>query len=1789
MPKIIRFFLIISIIVLVSIIGLVGKNYKLAYTQESTSLAFGEKMPGTKIKANAKMSVLGLGITDSTGSATLTSITVTVTKISGGFSVNNDLTQLSTSTESGIALYKESNNQPGWQDQQDTLVTLSSISPWSGDTSASSTTLTISGETLPTATTGDNPFNYYIVIKTSSNPTHNAVFSVSIQSQGDIKTSEDTSSQPQISISGNNITIDTQPPSLQSAPTVTDGSEISILTWTANTSSDVAQYFIYRSSNQYAPTSTYNLVGTSTITSFTDYVGNDTGSYYYFVLAEDDAHNLSNAAATSTVDASSGTNSRPSQPTNTSPPHNADNVVIQPKLEASDFSDSDGTHKATHWQITQDPNGASWSPDMLVWDGLSTNAETSTTTPEGILNEYRPYWWRVQYQDDDNAWSEWSSPTKFTTSGEGTNSGNNPNVVEGVNGISSLSVTPGSYNTSEVTQYTFSFKTTHSIPIGGKIHLGFPSEINLTNATATVAFNSDINGEGDTGTPGAGTPQISENIVVGSNTITLTTAASPTNDNSTLTIVIGGITNPSTAGIYRFFWVWTTQSDGTLIDGSTQPQGMDGPGGAIVALAIGGNYSVTGTIRDESNNGLENLVVGMGSPEKMYFVGTQTTSSNGSYSFSHLLPGRYMIFVQPKDPSFFESNNYLMPMIQEINVDGNETVNFTCRTSNATITAEIYNGPPNQPVNILANNGESMSMTQVFLNSNGNATSTLRAIQNSTWSVQIFSDPMTQTGNNPDFVPPGPKTVTLGAGNGSVNLSYIEANKYVHIYVQNANTGAYITSGAFVSVRNPGSFEIGPPRGTDSVVSGQSYYELKVAPGSYVVEVFTMGREPTTKSILVTDNHTYANPLNVTVKINMPSTYITGTVTDATGAPIGGASVEAHSSLGGGFSMVNNSGQYTIYVPEGTYTVEAFAPGYGHIGTQTNVEVSSTNNPTVNFSVTSADFKTISGQVTIGGSGVSGVHIFAFNSSGGNDTITDSSGNYTMRVKSGTGYTIGAWSSEIGEIGKYTNVSITDNITKNFSIDNNYGTLSVTLTGGAYLTDAFVEAIDSTNHKRNSTNQGVVSGSDSVYTLKLLPGTYEVFVSHPGFGRICEKTGGNAVTIESGNTTSVTCSIATAGGLATLSGTVTSSGSPVEGMEVFAFNPNGAGGGSDITDSNGQYTIYLKQGNTYKVGISKTGYQPHPLETIALSANTTNNFYATTSSYYISGEVYLGSSKVSGAKVWAESDTGERSFGTTDASGAYQLPISDSSTTWHIQAVAKGTRKSIPISANFTGSNITGIDIHLTQRENWSSSAKIQSIIPASGGVIKFNDFKMKIPANALGTGTNPVQVKIEYTTAVPEGVNGRPLGIQIPSISITDSQGKTINSLNSPVELTIPYNESDIPTGVNESELKLGYFDETSGAWIEIPSVVNTSLNVIVGHTSHLSEFAPSSPTDATAPSTPTGLTASGGDNKITLNWNANSESDLAGYYIYRDTSSNGTFPYLTSVSSSTTSYEDTGLGYSATYYYKITAYDTSGYESAATSAASATTNPESESESGGGTGPSISSPNPPKVNSDSIIINNGAEKTDKREVILTLWAENAVQMAISNDIDFPESTWQDYATSSEWILEEGDGEKTVYVKFRSPDGNVSEIVSDSIILQTKTEKTEETKEKEIDLSELKEGDLIRGPDGIKVYVINAFGYKRHIFNPDVFNMYSHLKWENIKEVTQQILDSFTTSNLYRAKDDYKVYLVEETNKAGKKAVKHHLNMSPSLFEQKGYNWNQVFIINKTERDYYQTGSDIR
>ncbi len=87
--------------------------------------------------------------------------------------------------------------------------------------------------------------------------------------------------------------------------------------------------------------------------------------------------------------------------------------------------------------------------------------------------------------------------------------------------------------------------------------------------------------------------------------------------------------------------------------------------------------------------------------------------------------------------------------------------------------------------------------------------------------------------------------------------------------------------------------------------------------------------------------------------------------------------------------------------------------------------------------------------------------------------------------------------------------------------------------------------------------------------------------------------------------------------------------------------------------------------------------------------------------------------------------------------------------------------------------------------------------------------------------------------------------------------------------------------------------------------------------------------PKDLVPPDRPSGLTVVAGVDRVFLTWNENKEQDLAGYYVYRSTRSGRDYEKLTDKLLAKTTFSDDKAKSGVTYYYRITAVDTSGNES--------------------------------------------------------------------------------------------------------------------------------------------------------------------------------------------------------------------------------------------------------------------
>jgi parallel beta-helix repeat protein len=120
-----------------------------------------------------------------------------------------------------------------------------------------------------------------------------------------------------------------------------------------------------------------------------------------------------------------------------------------------------------------------------------------------------------------------------------------------------------------------------------------------------------------------------------------------------------------------------------------------------------------------------------------------------------------------------------------------------------------------------------------------------------------------------------------------------------------------------------------------------------------------------------------------------------------------------------------------------------------------------------------------------------------------------------------------------------------------------------------------------------------------------------------------------------------------------------------------------------------------------------------------------------------------------------------------------------------------------------------------------------------------------------------------------------------------------------------------------------------------------------------------------------------------------------------------------------------------------------------------------------------------------------------------------------------------------------------------------------------------------------LSEGNVISA--GIDAYIVNQFGYKRLLLNPIIFGFYGHLGgFVNVKNVVTSILNSLTTSNLYRNCEagTPQVYALEVTGEDS--GVLHWVNMSAEQVLGGDANFfKKVFCINNNEFNWYPKGAD--
>ncbi len=180
---------------------------------------------------------------------------------------------------------------------------------------------------------------------------------------------------------------------------------------------------------------------------------------------------------------------------------------------------------------------------------------------------------------------------------------------------------------------------------------------------------------------------------------------------------------------------------------------------------------------------------------------------------------------------------------------------------------------------------------------------------------------------------------------------------------------------------------------------------------------------------------------------------------------------------------------------------------------------------------------------------------------------------------------------------------------------------------------------------------------------------------------------------------------------------------------------------------------------------------------------------------------------------------------------------------------------------------------------------------------------------------------------------------------------------------------------------------------------------------------------------SAPAGLMARVSDGAVHLEWMA--VPDAVAYRLYR--AAGLPTGQVRIAETAGTSYTDSNLVNGRVYYYSVAAVIEGPLEGPQSDQISAV--------------PSIY----------SVQINGGLEMTGSRSVTLELTGPaTTLLMKIGHQPDLAGAVWESYASSRTWLLQEGDGLKTVYALFQDAGGAVSPVAIASITLDTYAEITD-------------------------------------------------------------------------------------------------------------------------------------
>ncbi|MBL7022099.1 carboxypeptidase regulatory-like domain-containing protein [Patescibacteria group bacterium] len=1054
------------------------------------------------------------------------------------------------------------------------------------------------------------------------------------------------------------------------------------------------------------------------------------------------------------------------------------------------------------------------------------------------------------------------------------------------------------------TKYFIDIPITTAVPADGTIELVFPIGFNVTNVAqdAQSPVNNDFNGPeygnvvtfDNTDPAGTDTNGVSNDGlgIIGTRTVVIKLSAA-TAANDFLHFDLAGIQNSATPKGYEtdgyLTSIRTKNTSGVLLEAfNSMPFFITG----------GGTNTISGTITAAgATTGTSYVYLGSPMTGPMETQIDFSTNGNGTadYAFSNLPDGEYYLFTSP-DMTINSVNYYGKSNPEPVQVSGGSTVDkdFTLVAEDAgsvyTLTVQLSGnfatGGTNDAIDIFAGSPNGFRVKTVNPNTDDAAVGddSLDNVQgdyitkynfylpDGDWMVGVGpampQGPMAGPPPMPDWMPPMPIQVRVSGGGVSIVETSGTPNDgtvIINLGTQSVKTvTGTVIDGSGNGIANAEVYAYQPMGGfggAHTETAGDGTFTLKVpVTGMYSVGAFKMGM-PDAKEQAV---DVQTNVSGITLKMKKPAYTISGKVTNGAGTGIAYAPVWAYQTSGWGHANTNTdaSGNYILYVDNGTWNVETDAPGVGWLEYGSSVTINGASQGSINLQPdASVTYYTISGNVTINSTAQAYMPIRAVKmDANGNyqgkeyGSSTDSAGNYTISAPAGI-YRVDIWTPDYGEVQRtdaddYASNPANTNLTSGNKTGVNIvvaaadlNAVTVAFTNGVAGQEGFlhVEGIDITNpnnpkptgyHKSKRFSDLSSSGS-----LSLPDGNYHFFLDVPGYGSYIPEEGdydslttAGYIDIGDASADSNTATFVlpnTTTGVITISGTIKDdSANNIEDAWVWLGNPNTEFHNGTQTNSSGAYTLTvpkLSSGN-YKIGVDKPGYLAPAPVTISGQNDGTQNLTLTAagSAYTVSGYIYAdavggtSNTKDSGEEipngwVYAEETTSNIiSHSPVDGTGAYSLILS--SGTWRIFGAADGyldSQYSEGGSASLVAvsTNLTNLNIKLSVDSNWSNQSKNKQITPSAGGIMDDTvaggtGIKLTIPANALGSSSDAGTVSATATSAVAKTNSFEPFAGEGKSITATDNSGQPINNLNDYIDIEMVYWKDDIDTQVTAGTL---------------------------------------------------------------------------------------------------------------------------------------------------------------------------------------------------------------------------------------------------------------------------------------------------------------------------------------------------------------------------------------------------